>query len=70
MHDSSPMDGAQNRPWWAAAGRALRSRQAAPEEFTFDMAPAKQIVRATVEARFTMAQPDLASIEPHGPEGT
>lgn len=46
----------------AAAG-PLRSRQpAAPEEFTFDIAPVTQVVRAQVEARFTMARPDLATI--------
>ena len=49
----------------AAAMGPLRSRQAAaPEEFTFDIAPVKQVVRASVEARFTIAQPDLANIGP------
>ena len=36
-----------------------RARVASPEEFTFDLVPAKQTVRATVEARFRISQPDL-----------
>jgi uncharacterized protein YggE len=40
-----------------------RVRAAAPEEFSFDMVPAKQVVRATVEARFTMSPPDLAAVD-------
>jgi uncharacterized protein len=39
-----------------------RTRVASPEEFTFDLAPAKQTVRATVEARFRISQPDLAAV--------
>jgi uncharacterized protein YggE len=39
-----------------------RARVAAPEEFTFDLAPVKQTVRATVEARFRISQPDLARV--------
>ena len=39
-----------------------RTRVASPEEFTFDLAPAKQAVRATVEARFRISQPDLAAV--------
>ncbi len=39
-----------------------RTRVAAPEEFTFDLAPMKQTVRATVEARFRISQPDLARV--------
>jgi uncharacterized protein YggE len=39
-----------------------RVRAAAPEEFSIDLAPAKQVVRATVEARFTIEQPDLATV--------
>jgi hypothetical protein len=38
-------------------------RAAAPEEFSFDLVPAKQVVRATVEARFTIAEPDLAAVD-------
>lgn len=46
-----------------AAMSPLRSRAPAPpEEFTFDITPAKQVVRASVEARFTIARPDLAAI--------
>ena len=40
-----------------------RVRAAAPEEFGFDMVPAKQVVRATVEARFTIGEPDLAAVQ-------
>lgn len=40
-----------------------RVRAAAPEEFSFDLVPAKQVVRATVEARFTIGEPDLAAVE-------
>jgi uncharacterized protein YggE len=39
-----------------------RTRVAVPEEFTFDLAPVKQTVRATVEARFRISQPDLAKM--------
>jgi len=28
-----------------------------------DLIPAKQVVRATVEARFTIAEPDLAAVD-------
>jgi|ERR1022692_1038178 uncharacterized protein YggE len=41
-----------------------RTRVAAPEEFAFDLAPVKQTVRATVEARFRISQPDLAKVGP------
>jgi uncharacterized protein len=40
-----------------------RVRAAAPEEFGFDLVPAKQVVRASVEARFTLIQPDLALVD-------
>jgi len=40
-----------------------RVRAAAPEEFSFDLVPAKQVVRATVEARFTIGEPDLAAVQ-------
>jgi uncharacterized protein len=39
-----------------------RVRAAAPEEFGVDLVPAKQVVRATVEARFTLVEPDLAQV--------
>jgi len=39
-----------------------RVRTAAPEDFSFDLVPAKQVVRATVEARFTIGDPDLAAV--------
>jgi hypothetical protein len=38
-------------------------RAAAPEEFSMDLVPAKQVARATVEARFTISQPDLAAVD-------
>src|SRR6266568_9202826 len=46
-----------------------RTRVAAPEEFAFDLAPVKQTVRATVEARFRISQPDLAKVGA-GPGGS
>lgn len=45
-----------------------RTRVASPEEFTFDLTPAKQTVRATVEARFRISEPDLAEVGA-GPTG-
>jgi uncharacterized protein len=39
-----------------------RSQVAAPEEFTFDLAPVQQTVRATVEARFSITSPDLTKL--------
>ena len=45
----------------AAGGVALLGRQpTAPDEFTFDIVPAKQTVQASVEARFRISPPDLA----------
>jgi len=32
-----------------------------PKEF--DLAPVRQTVRATVEARFTISEPDLAAVD-------
>jgi uncharacterized protein len=40
-----------------------RVRAAAPEEFGFDLVPAKQVVRASVEARFTLIEPNLAQVD-------
>ncbi len=48
-----------------AAGSARlpqRVRPTAPEEFSFDIVPAKQVLRARVEARFTIGEPDLATV--------
>jgi len=45
-----------------AARLPQRTRVAAPEEFAFDLAPVKQTVRATVEARFRISQPDLGAV--------
>jgi uncharacterized protein len=40
-----------------------RVRAAAPEEVSIDLVPAKQVVRATVEARLTIGEPDLAAVD-------
>jgi uncharacterized protein YggE len=47
----------------SAARLPHRVRATAPEEFSFDLVPAKQVVRATVEARFTIGEPDLAAVD-------
>jgi uncharacterized protein len=46
----------------ASARLPHRVRATAPEEFGFDLVPAKQVARATVEARFTIGEPDLAAV--------
>jgi uncharacterized protein len=46
-----------------AAGLPHRLRATAPEEFGIDLVPEKQVVRATVEARFTIGEPDLAAVD-------
>jgi uncharacterized protein len=46
-----------------AAGLPHRVRAAVPEEFSVDLVPEKQVVRATVEARFTIGEPDLAAVD-------
>jgi len=56
-------------PMLMASGRHLgEHRSAAPDEFTFDISPAKQTVQATVEARFRMTAPILAN-RPGPPTG-
>jgi uncharacterized protein len=40
-----------------------RVRAAIPEEVSIDLVPAKQVVRATVEARLTIGEPDLAAVQ-------
>jgi|CZKW01.1.fsa_nt_gi uncharacterized protein YggE len=40
-----------------------RTRAVVPEELTIDLAPARQTVRAAVEARFTISKPDLAGVD-------
>ena len=47
----------------SAAPLPHRVRATAPEEFSMDLVPAKQVVRATVEARFTITEPDLAAVD-------
>jgi uncharacterized protein len=39
-----------------------RPRVVAAEEPVFDLAPARQLIRAVVEARFTITQPNLAGV--------
>jgi uncharacterized protein len=39
-----------------------RPRVIAAEEPVFDLSPARQVVRAVVEARFTLTEPDLAAV--------
>jgi uncharacterized protein len=46
-----------------AAGLPQRVRAAVPEEFSIDLVPEKRVVRATVEARFTIGEPDLAAVD-------
>jgi hypothetical protein len=42
--------------------KPLRAHQpGAPDEFTFNIAPTKQTVQASVEARFRISAPDLAA---------
>jgi uncharacterized protein len=47
----------------SAARLPRRVRPAAPEELSFDLVPAKQVVRAAVQARFTIREPDLATLK-------
>lgn len=56
-------------PVATAARLAPRSGAAAPEELTFDITPARRIVRATVEARFRITPPDLARIQTQREQG-
>jgi len=52
-----------------AASATLPARQSgAPDELTFDIEPAKQIVRATVEARLVITGPDLANVARTAPQ--
>jgi uncharacterized protein len=46
----------------ASAPLPHRVRATVPEEVSIDLIPAKQVVRATVEARFTISEPDLAAV--------
>jgi uncharacterized protein len=46
-----------------SAGLPRRVRAPVPEEFSIDLVPEKQVVRATVEARFTIGEPDLAAVD-------
>jgi uncharacterized protein len=48
----------------AHAAAAFRGGAPAPDELTFDLTPAKQTVQASVEARFTVAGPDLGAVGP------
>jgi hypothetical protein len=53
----------QAEPRAAIAAARLPQRSVVPEDLAFDLTPARQTVRATVEARFTISQPDLAAVE-------
>jgi uncharacterized protein YggE len=46
----------------SAGGPVGGVRQMAPEEFTFDISPTKQMVSAAVEARFRISPPDFATV--------
>ncbi len=46
-----------------AMATQMARRGPGPGAFTFDIVPVKQVVRVTVEARFRMASPDLATID-------
>jgi uncharacterized protein YggE len=54
---------AEPRGGIAASRLPQRSPAAALPEPSFDLTPARQTVRATVEARFTISQPDLAAVQ-------
>jgi uncharacterized protein len=45
------------------SGRLPHRMRAVPEEVSIDLVPAKQVVRATVEARLTIGEPDLAAVD-------
>jgi uncharacterized protein YggE len=47
-------------PAWTPAAPPMARQSAAPAEFTFDVSPTKQVVRASVEARFRFSAPDLS----------
>lgn len=47
------------------AGLSRFGAEPAPDELTFDLTPAKQTVHASVDARFTVAGPDLNGVQPH-----
>jgi uncharacterized protein YggE len=55
---------AEPRAGIAAARLPQRAPAVIPEELGFDLTPARQTVRATVEARFTISPPDLAAVQP------
>jgi uncharacterized protein YggE len=50
-------------PAAAIPARLPQRTRAVPEELSVDLAPARQTVRATVEARFTISKPDLAAVD-------
>lgn len=58
---AEPRGQAEPRAGIAAARLPQRARPAGPEP-GFELAPARQLVRASVEARFTMTEPDLAAV--------
>lgn len=60
---SESRGGAEQRTMSGSSSRLPhRPRAVAAEEPVFDLSPARQQVRAVVEARFTMTAPDLAAV--------
>jgi len=61
----------QGEPRASVAGARLPQRTSAAigDELALDLTPARQAVRASVEARFTISQPDLAAMGTAGPPG-
>jgi uncharacterized protein YggE len=58
---AEPRGQAEPRAGIAAARLPQRSRSGVPEP-AFELVPARQLVRASVEARFTITEPDLAAL--------
>jgi uncharacterized protein len=50
-------------PQRVLADQTRRTPAGSPRLFGFELAPAMQTVRATVEARFTISKPDLAAVD-------
>jgi uncharacterized protein YggE len=60
---SESRSSAEARPLASPSARLPhRPRVVAAEEPVFDLSPARQVVRAVVEARFTLTEPDLAAV--------
>jgi uncharacterized protein YggE len=61
-HLLSDAGAAEPRPLSPSPRLPHRPRAIGLEEPVFDLAPVRQVVRATIEARFTMTPPDLATV--------